>query len=70
MITMQVGSYFPNMTNKVKKKKCGPCISYEIFMLDIDMWCDMSSMYHQGDFVCCDSQPLDADNDFETKLNH
>ena len=31
MVTMQVVSYFPNMTNKVKKKKCGPCISYEIF---------------------------------------
>ena len=26
---MQVGSQFPNITNNVKKKMCGPCVSYK-----------------------------------------
>ena len=35
MVTIQVGSYFPNMTNKVKKKKFGPCISNEMFSIKV-----------------------------------
>ena len=31
MVTMQVDSQFPNITNKVKKKTHGPCISFESF---------------------------------------
>ena len=30
MVTMQVGLYFPNITNKVKNKTCGSCVSFEI----------------------------------------
>ena len=30
MVTMQVGSQFPNKTNKVKKKTCVTCVSFEI----------------------------------------
>ena len=29
---MQVGSKFPNVTNKVKKKTCGPCVLFRIFI--------------------------------------
>ena len=32
MVTMQVGSYLPNVTNKVKKKMCGACVLFEIFI--------------------------------------
>ena len=31
MVTMQVGSQFPNITNKVKMKMCGPCVSFRNF---------------------------------------
>ena len=27
---MQVGSYFPNITNKVKKKICEACVSFDL----------------------------------------
>ena len=32
MVTMQVGSQFHNITNKVKKKIGGACVLLEIFM--------------------------------------
>ena len=32
MLTMQVGLKFPNITNTVKKKTCGPSISFAIFI--------------------------------------
>ena len=34
MVTMQVGSYFPNITNKVKKKLCGACVLFEYLQVD------------------------------------
>ena len=33
MVTMQVGSYFPNITNKVKKKKCVELVFCSKFLL-------------------------------------
>ena len=33
MVTMQLGSKFPIIINKVKKKMCGACVSFEIFTL-------------------------------------
>ena len=35
MVTMQVCPLFPNITNKVKKKMCGPCVSFEILYYQI-----------------------------------
>ena len=34
MVTMQVGSYFPNITNKVKKIMCGACVSHTAAFVD------------------------------------
>ena len=35
MLTMQVGSKFPNITYTVKKKICEPCISFKFYYLQI-----------------------------------
>ena len=35
MVKMQVGSQFPNIPNKVKKKMCGACVSFNISLQNI-----------------------------------
>ena len=39
----------PNITNKVKKKMCGPCISFEIFKIDIDQLSIQLNWTHQSE---------------------
>ena len=33
MVTMQLGSKFPKITNKVRKKMCGACVSFKKFIM-------------------------------------